>query len=459
MTKDMTRGNPTGVILQFIIPILLGLLLQQVYNLVDTMIVGKFVGLDALGGVGSTGSLNFLVLGSCVGLSMGFGIPVANAFGAGEESQLRRYAANSIYLCAAASVVVMAIVLVFCREILLAMHTTPETYDYAYDYIYWIFWGIPLLMLYNLTATMIRAVGDSRSPLIFLAIAAALNVVLDLAFILVFHMGVAGAAWATNLSQGISGLLCLFYIRRKLPVFRFQPGELAFRWSEAKRLLANGIPMSLQYFITAIGSLMLQSAINGLGTVYVNALAAGGRISSMLLCPFDALGTSMATYIGQNVGARKISRIRSGLRVGVLLSAVFTVIHVLVAWFFTPAISMVFLQAPDETLNRLMRQFLLISGGFSWLVGLVNCYRFAIQGMGYAQLAILSGVLEMAARTLVALVLVPLLGYLGVCLGSPVAWLLADCFLIPTAYRCLGKLRRRMELASGELDGQHLAGV
>ena len=459
MTKDLTRGNPVSVILQFIIPILLGLLLQQVYNLVDTMIVGKFVGLDALGGVGSTGSLNFMVLGSCIGLCMGFGIPAANAFGAGDESQLRRYVANSIYLCAAASVVVMAVVLVFCREILTAMHTTPETYAYAYDYIYRIFWGIPLVMLYNMTASMIRAVGDSKSPLLFLAIAAALNVVLDLVFILVFHMGVAGAAWATNLSQGISGVLCLFYIRRKLPIFRFRPGELAFRGQEVARLLANGFPMALQYFITAIGSITLQSAVNSLGTTYVNALAAGGKIAQMLQCPFEALGPAMATYTGQNVGARRLSRIRSGFRVTVLLSVIFAAVYVAVAWFFTPAISMLFLQAPDEALIALIRQFLLVVGLSSWSLGLVNGYRFSIQGMGYAQLAILSGVTEMVARVAVALVLVPWLGYLGACLGSPTAWVLADCFLIPTAYWCLGKLRRRMEPASGEQDGQHLAGV
>lgn len=451
MTKDLTRGNPVAVILQFTIPILLGLLLQQVYNLVDTMIVGKFVGLDALGGVGSTSSLNFLVLGSCIGLCMGFGIPMANAFGAGEHSQLRRFVANSIYLCAIASVVVMAVVLVFCREILTAMQTTPETYGYAYDYIYWIFWGIPFVMLYNMTASMIRAVGDSKSPLLFLGIAAAINVVLDLVFILVFDMGVTGAAWATNLSQGISGLLCLLYIRRKLPIFRFQAGELTFRSAEAGRLLANGFPMALQYFITAIGSITLQSAINGLGTTYVNALAAGGKISQMLQCPFEALGTSMATYTGQNVGAHRLRRISSGLKVVVLLSALFTVVYVAIAWWFTPAISMLFLQAPDETLIDLMRQFLVIVGAFSWGVGLVNGYRFSIQGMGYAHLAILSGVTEMIARVVVALVMVPWLGYLGACLGSPLAWLLADCFLLPTAYGCLRALRRRIPVDAPEV--------
>lgn len=444
MTRDLTRGNPSHVIVQFAIPILLGLVLQQVYNLVDTMIVGKFVGLDALGGVGSTGALNFMVLGSCIGLCMGFGIPAANAFGAGEYAQLRRYVANSIYLCAISAAVVMAAVLVFCRGILTAMHTTPETFSYAYDYIYRIFWGIPFVMLYNMTASMIRAVGDSKSPVLFLAVAAGINVVLDLVFILVFHMGVAGAAWATDLSQGISGGMCLLYIKKKLPIFHFQPGELQLRKREALHLLANGFPMALQYFITAIGSITLQAAINTLGTTYVNALAAGSKINQMLCCPTDALGTAMATYCGQNLGAHRLKRIRKGLRVSVVISVIYSVFYVLVAWFGTGSISMLFLQQPDETLIGLIRQYLLWLGIFGWSLGLVNGFRFSIQGMGYSQLAILSGVMEMVARVAVALLLVPLLGYPGACLGSPIAWLMADCFLVPTAYWCLRTLRRKI---------------
>ena len=457
MTKDLTRGNPTRIIVQFAVPIFLGLLLQQMYNLVDTMIVGKFVGLDALGGVGSTGALNFLVLGSCTGLCMGFGIPAANAFGAGDSRQLRRYVAGSIYLSCVAAALVMAVVLVFCREILTAMHTTPETYEYAYDYIYRIFWGIPFVMLYNMTAAMIRAVGDSKSPVIFLAIAAALNVALDLTFILIFDMGVAGAAWATVLSQGISGGLCVVYIAKKLPIFRFQRGEMAVRLRELKVLLANGVPMAVQYSITAVGSIMLQSAINSLGTTYVNALATGNKINAMLCCPTDALGTAMATYCSQNLGARRIARIRQGLRVATVFSVLYSLAYMVVAWSCTGVIAMLFLQQPDEALIALIRQYLMCMGLFGWSLGLVNGFRFSIQGMGYSRLAIISGIMEMIARTLTALLLVPQLGYLGACLGSPLAWVMADFFLLPTAYWCVGALRRRIpqdvpeELPQGEL--------
>lgn len=444
MTKDLAHGDPVRVILNFAIPIFLGMLLQQVYNLVDTMIVGRFVGVDALGGVGSTGSLNFMILGSCIGLCMGFGIPVANAFGARDLPQLRRFVANSIYLCAISSAVVMTVVLAFCRQILTRMHTTAETFPYAYDYIHLIFWGIPFVMLYNMTASIIRAVGDSKSPLLFLAIAAALNVGLDLLFVLVFHMGVAGAAWATNLSQGISGLLCLLYMGKKLPLLRFQPGELRFRGREAARLLANGIPMGLQYFITAIGSVMLQSAVNTLGTAYVNAVAAANKLHQMLSCPFEAMGPSMATYAGQNVGAHRLRRIRSGLRVSVGVSTVCCVLYLATAWFLTPALSVLFLDRTQTETIALVRQFLVIVAASSWALGLINGYRFTIQGMGYSNLAILSGVLEMLARTAVALFLVPTLGYTGVCLGHPAAWLVANCFLIPTAYICLRRLRRRI---------------
>ena len=444
MTKDLTRGNPAVVILQFTVPILLGLLLQQVYNLVDTMIVGKFVGVDAVGGVGSTGSLNFMILGSCIGLCMGFGIPAANAFGARDLPQLRRYVANTIYLGAFFAVAIMAVVLGFCGRILSAMHTTAETYQYAYAYIYWIFWGIPFVMLYNTTAAIIRAVGDSRSPLLFLGLAAALNVALDLLFIPVLGLGVAGAAWATNLSQGISGLLCLWYMGRKLPILRFQPGELRFRWNDAAQLLANGIPMALQYFITAIGSVTLQTAINTLGTACVNAMAVGGKITQILGCPFDALGTAMATYCGQNVGAHRLQRIRSGLRVVVGFSITYCLIYLLIAWFLTPTIALLFLDGSETQIIGLVRQFLIVVSASSWAVGLINGYRFAIQGMGYSNLAILSGVLEMIGRVVVAFLLVPPLGYFGACLGHPAAWLIAICFLLPTAYLCLRRLRRRI---------------
>ncbi len=444
MTKDLAHGNPAKVILNFVIPIFLGMLLQQVYNLVDTMIVGRFVGVDALGGVGSTGSLNFMVLGSCIGLCMGFGIPAANAFGAQDLPQLRRFVANSIYLCAILSAVIMTAVLVFCRQILTLMHTTAETFSYAYDYIYLIFWGIPFVMLYNMTASIIRAVGDSKSPLLFLAIAAALNVGLDLLFIVGFHMGVAGAAWATNLSQGISGLLCLFYMGKKLPLLRFEPGELRFRGREAAHLLANGIPMGLQYFITAIGAVTLQSAVNALGTDYVNAVAAANKLHQMLSCPFEAMGPAMATYAGQNLGAHRLRRIRSGLRVSVGISAVCCGLYVAVAWFLTPALSLLFLDRTQTEIIALARQFLVIVAASSWAVGLVNGYRFTIQGIGYSNLAILSGVLEMLARTAVALLLVPAVGYTGVCWGNPAAWLVADCFLVPAAYVCLRRLRRRI---------------
>lgn len=454
MTKDLTRGNPSKVILGFTIPIFLGMLLQQIYNLVDAMIVGRFVGVDALGGVGSTGALNFMILGACIGLCMGFGIPASNAFGARDLPQLRRYVAGSIYLCAIASVLFMAVVLVFCRQILTAMHTTAETFPYAYDYIYIIFWGIPFVMLYNMTAAVIRAVGDSKSPLLFLAIAAALNVILDLVFILAFQMGVAGAAWATNLSQGISGLLCLAYIGKKLPVLRFQPGELQFRGPEARRLLSNGIPMGLQYFITAIGSVTLQSAVNTLGTSYVNAVAAANKINQMLTCPFDALGTAMATYCGQNVGAHRLGRIRSGLRVAVVLSFLFAAAYFVIAWFASPYIALLFLDASQAEIIALVRKFLVIVAAFSWCLGLVNGIRFSIQGMGYSNLAIFSGVLEMLARSGVALFLVPLLGYTGVCLGHPAAWLVADCFLLPMAYACLRSLRSQIPEDAPEQDGE-----
>ena len=448
MTRDLTKGSPMRNILGFAVPIFLGLLLQQVYNLADTVIVGRFVGADALGGVGSTNSLNFLVLGSCIGLCMGFGIPAANAFGAGDYARLRRYVANSVYVCAALGAAIMAVVLIFCRPILSSMHTTAETYDYAYGYIYWIFWGIPFVMLYNMTSAVIRAVGDSKSPVLFLAIAAGINVALDLAFILILRMGVEGAAIATDLSQGISGALCLIYLRRKLPILRMQPGDRAFSWRIAGHLVENGLPMALQYAITAIGSILLQSAVNALGTVYVNAAALSGKLYQMLACPYDALGTTMATYAGQNTGAGQPARIRRGLGAAMLISAVCSAGFFLAARYFTPQMCALFLSDPQPGVVALAQQQLLAFALASFLLAGVNVYRFALQGIGYSYLAIISGVIEMLARALAALAVVPALGFTGVCLASPAAWVFADCFLVPACYLCLGRLKKRLQEAA-----------
>ncbi|MEG0688291.1 MAG: MATE family efflux transporter, partial [Hungatella sp.] len=318
-TKDMTNGSPMKLILSFLIPMLFGLLFQQFYNMMDTIIVGKYLGVQALASVGSTGSINFMIIGFCMGICSGFSIPVAQKFGERNETALRRYVANGAWLALAFSIVMTGLVCFLCRDILIWMNTPEDIIDGAYSYIFVIFLGIPATYLYNLLSGTIRSLGDSTTPLFFLLISSVLNIILDLFTILVLGMGVAGAAWATVISQATSGILCLLYMRKKFDILKMQGDEWKPDRYAMRILCGMGIPMGLQYSITAIGSVILQTSVNSLGSIAVASVTAGSKISMFFCCPFDAMGATMATYGGQNIGARKPDRIDQGMKSCVLL--------------------------------------------------------------------------------------------------------------------------------------------
>ena len=445
MTKDLTVGSPMRLILGFALPTLFGMLFQQLYNLVDAMIVGKLLGSAALAAVGATGSVNFFVIGFCMGVCNGFAIPVAQRMGAGEPSKMRRYVANAAWLSVIFAAVLTAATGLLCRQILTVMLTPADIFDNAYAYIFVIFMGIPATFLYNLLAGIIRSLGDSRTPVYFLALSSALNIALDFALILGFQAGVAGAAIATVASQGVSGVACLFYMRRKYPVLRMTREERRPDLHSCGVLCAMGIPMGLQYSITAIGSIVLQSSVNALGSLYVAAVAAGAKVFQLLACPFDAMGATMATYCGQNVGACRLDRLSKGIRSCALLGLGYSVIAFCAMLRFAPQCALLFLD-PSEldaaVLTELTARYILIQSAFFFPLALVNIVRFSIQGMGFSPFAILAGVLEMAARTGVGLVLVPAFGYTAACFASPAAWICADLFLVPASAACIAKLRR-----------------
>jgi len=452
MTKDLTVGNPLKVIVNYMIPVFLGLVLQQAYNLVDTIVIGWFEGSKALGGVGAASSLCLMVMGATMGLCAGFCIPISHAFGEKNETKLRQYLAHSIYLSAANAAVIMVVFLSLGGTILNAMGTLPENYDHAYNYVMVYFMGVPCAVLYNLTSGVMRAMGDSKTPLYFLFISSACNIVLDLIFVAWCKWGVTGAAWATNISQALSGTLCVFYMRKKLPIIRFRKGDMKWSFKHALHLLANGFPLALQYCITFVGTMIMQVAINGLGQViYVNTVAVCNKINGLMNCTFNAIGPTMANFVGQNVGAKRPDRVRSGLFVGILISAVFSAIYMLMATFLTPQMMRLFLDEAKEGAEVFAemvvhaKQFLMTMGVFSIMIGLIISHRFTMQGMGFAKLAIISGILELCARVLTAYVLVPKLGFTGVCLGSPAAWLFASCFVVPGAYICLGRLKKKQQ--------------
>ena len=445
-TKDMTSGSPMKLILGFMIPMLFGFLFQQFYNMMDTIIVGKYLGVTALAAVGSTGSINFMIIGFCNGVCSGFAIPVAQKFGEKNESAMRRYVANSGWLAAVFAVVMTVVVCLLCRNIQTWMRTPEDIFDQAYIYIFIIFLGIPATYLYNMLAGIIRSLGDSTTPLVFLLISSVMNIILDLFTIIILKMGVAGAAWATVISQGVSGLLCLFYMKKKFTVLKMQGDEWRPHKHSMMILCGMGIPMGLQYSITAIGSVVIQTAINSLGSIAVASVTAGQKIGMFFCCPFDALGGTMATYAGQNAGAGKTDRIRQGVRSATFIGSIYSVLACIVLTLFGGVIPLLFVDASETVVIHQAHQFLTFNSLFYIPLTIVNVWRFTIQGMGYSLLAILAGVCEMIARALVGFALVPIFGYIIICFASPLAWLMADAFLIPAFYYCLRNLLKAQEM-------------
>ncbi len=443
--KDMTVGSPIRLILGFAVPLLFGMLFQQFYSLVDMIIVGKFLGKTALAAVGATGSVNFMIIGFCMGVCNGFAIPVAQRFGAKDEDMLRRYVANSVWLSLIFAVIMTASVTFLCRDILRWMNTPSDIFEQSYTYIFIIFVGIPATYLYNLLSGIIRSLGDSKSPLIFLLVSSVLNIGLDVISILVFHMGVAGAAWATVLSQAISGVLCLFFIKKRFPILKIRKDEWRLKGSCIGRLCSMGIPMGLQYSITAIGSVILQTAVNGLGSTAVASMTAGGKISMFFCCPFDAFGSTMATYAGQNMGACRLDRVTKGMVQCSFLAAAYSVLAAAVLIGFGDKLALLFVDGSEMEIIRNVAEFLRWQSLFFIPLALVNIVRFAIQGLGFGKLAIFAGVAEMVGRSAVGFGFVPVFGFTAACLASPFAWVLADAFLLPAYQFCIRRLKALME--------------
>ncbi len=444
VTRDMTVGDPMRLILGFSVPLMFGLFFQQLYSFVDAAIVGRYLGTAALAAVGSTGSVNFLVLGFCTGICSGFGIPISQAFGAKDERALRRYTANACYLALGVSLVFALLTGFGCTRALEAMNTPKDILADAAAYIRIIFFAIPVTVVYNLAGSVLRAVGDSRTPVLFLVAASLINIALDLVFILAFHMGVAGAAWATVISQGIAGIGCVRAAARHLPMLRACRDDLRLRPRYVMKMAAMGVPMGLQYSITAIGSIVLQAAVNGLGTGAVAAITAAGKLYAFFTCVFDALATAMATFCGQHVGAARAERIPEGLRAASVIGIGYSLAVLLISCLFARSMLGLFLGADEwGIVADMAAQYMVCNVAFFIALLFVYSVRFSIQGMGFTRLAMIAGALEMAARTLVALVLVPRFGFDAACFANPLAWVMADLFLFPCFVHLYRTLLRR----------------
>lgn len=436
MTRDLTEGRPLYLILGFSLPVLCGYLFQQFYSVTDTIIVSRCLGVSALAAVGSTGSVNFLIIGFVMGLCSGFAIPVAQRFGAKDYQMMRRYVANTVYLCIWAAVIMATLTVVFCRQLLLAMQTPGDIIGRADDYIRIIFAGIPAIFLYNMTSAVIRALGDSKTPVYFLVLSSFLNITLDLLFIIVFRWDVKGAAFATVISQGVAGASCLAYMINRFKIILPNRKERELDSHHCAVLCGTGVPMGLQYSITAIGSVILAASVNMLGSAAVAAVTAGGKVSIFFCSVFDSLGTTMATYGGQNTGARKFKRLNNGVRDSMIIASVYSVAALAVFVIFGRPLVMLFVDSDAENIIRDARLFLIENGAFFVFLAAVNVFRFMIQGMGFSRLAIFSGAAEMIARSLTGVFIVPKMGFISAGFASPFAWVLADLFLVPAFIHC-----------------------
>lgn len=441
MEKDMTVGKPGRVILDFTIPVFAGNVFQQIYNMADTIIVGRFVGNEALAAVGACGTLLFLIVGFLIGTTAGFSVVTSRYYGAGDLVNMRRSVVSASVLALIVSVILTAVSLAGMETILHWMHTPENMYTPAYQYMIIMSAGIAAQMLYNLLASILRAIGDSRRPLYFLILAAALNIVLDLVFILVFHLGTAGAALATVVSQGVSGVLCLVYIVWKVPVLHLRRSDLKMDWNLAGWQSRIGFPMAFQYSITGIGIIVVQSALNMLGSVAAAGFAAASKIEQIVLQAYAALGTTMATYCAQNHGAGKLDRIRSGFRYANKIGCIYAVVTGILVFFAGKYMTVLFVAEDLAKITVYVDTYLKCAGVAFIPLVFVNVYRNGLQGMGYAFLPMLAGIAELVGRSSMAIVASYQGSYPGVCLASPAAWVLAGGLLI-VMYRWIRRRER-----------------
>ena len=431
MTHDMTVGSPTRLIIEFMVPLFLGNLFQQLYNIADSVIAGQFIGVNALAAIGSTTSLMFLVMGWLNGLSSGFGILVSQCFGAKDYKMMRRYIAMSIYVMLA-FVIVMTAGLTLANESILRLMNSPENLiGDIKGYMGVIYAGLIATGAYNALAAILRAVGDSKSPLYFLVISAVINVFLDIAFVVWFGMGVVGCGYATVIAQGISALLCLLYIVKRFPILHLKREDFKFSFRYVKKLLSLGIPMALQFSITAIGTIIVQGAVNLYGAKYMAGFSAAGKIQNMVSVIFVSYGAAMATYVGQNCGAGKMDRVRKGVKStqimviiwGVVLMGVVTVFGKYAVYLFVDS-------SQTEVVQAALTYFKAAAWCYPFL-GSIFIYRNALQGMGYGFVPMMGGVFELAARASIVMIVAGKATFFGVCLSDPAAWIAALIPLIP----------------------------
>lgn len=449
MQENMTKGNPFSIILKFTIPLFIGNLFQQIYNTMDTMIVGRYLGENALAAVGSTGTLMFVIIGLANGLCTGFTVLTSQKFGEGNEREVKRSVANGCLLSGIVVIILTTISLLLMSHILHWMNTPNEIYQDAYRYITVICMGIAANVAYNFLASCLRAIGNSKIPLVMLVFSALLNIVLDVLFICKTSLGTAGAAWATNLSQLVSAGLCLVYIIKKEPLLR--PGRDMFRLhrSCSRQQLKVGIPMALQFGITGSGTVIMQAAINLFGPLAVAAYTAANKITNLLMQGVVSIGQTMAVYAGQNYGAKRLDRIKKGVRSALVIDIVYSVTAGLLAYAGLPLFMKMFFHT-ETNMQEIMnyaRTYMAICTSFYIPLSVIFNFRNTMQGCGYGFLPMMGGVVELIARLVCAVLAMKTLNFIMACFCDPAAWLAAGIFTAISYLIVIKQIQKNMKNA------------
>lgn len=429
MELDMTKGSPAKLIAKFIVPIIIGNIFQQLYSMVDTIIVGRFVGVQALAAVGATGSLTFLILGFTQGLTTGFTVMTAQRFGAGDREGMKKSIGSAAILSVFVTIIMTVISMAGMNNLLTWMNTPDDIFAMSREYIMIICAGICCNVLYNLLASILRSIGNSVVPLILLVISSVLNIVLDYVLIVYGHMGVGGAAYATIISQGVSGVLCLVYIVRKVPALHVERRHFRLEAQCVRNQLGVGIPMALQFSITAVGTILVQSALNLLGSMVVASYSVSCKVEQLVTQPFAAMGVTMATYCAQNRGVNDLGRIHGGVKAANVMSAVYAVLIYGVVYLILPFAIRLFVTEDISVVYGFARTYIIINGAFFIPLGMIFIFRNALQGCGFGFLPMMGGVVELVSRSAAAFVAASMLSYEGVCLSNASAWLTAGVFL------------------------------
>ena len=429
MELDMTKGSPLKLIVKFIIPVIIGNVFQQFYSMADAVIVGRFVGVDALAAVGATGSISFLILGFTIGLTTGFTVLTSQRYGAGDMEGMKKSIGSAAMLSVFVAIL-MTVVSMGMMDWLLRIMNTPENiFDMTKTYIMIICGGIAFSVLYNMLASILRSIGNSVVPLVLLLISSALNIILDYVLIVYGHMGVAGAAYATIISQGASGILCFIYIVKKVPILHIRKEHLKLESHRVTKQLGIGLPMALQFSITAVGTILVQAALNLLGSTVVASYSVSCKVEQLVTQPFGAMGVTMATYCAQNRGINDLDRIHKGVKVANIMSAVYAVLIYGVVYMILPYMIRLFITEDIALVYGYARTYIIICGAFFIPLGMIFIFRNALQACGFGFFPMMGGVVELVARAVVAFVAAAYMSYAGVCCANVAAWFTTAIYL------------------------------